>query len=387
MFRTRIRTAAASVAVAAVGALLAGCSVFTPATETTSGVAFVVGARENSPAVDPARLLEYVPSEVDAFRPGSIVSVTGVDGSEDGVPGHGFKLADLGSKVDNGDLLLGERAQVASGLAELRPDDAEANVLGAIASAARSISGVTGSRTIVIADSMLSTVQPLAFQNGLLGASAEDVVAAIPDGLLPPLDGAKVVVLDQGTTWEPQKPLSQLDRTALRGIWEAVLLAAGASAVEYDDRSTPLAPGRYDVRVTPVEPTAIMGPVVQKCRAVIPESSIRFAGDLATFVSPATAREYIAQLADGLRGCTGTITISGTTASARQDAEFNHRLSLDRASAVRAELAPLLGLAVDDIHVEGLGTDFPGFVDDRPGGIFDPVLGARNRTVIVSYTA
>jgi outer membrane protein OmpA-like peptidoglycan-associated protein len=359
---------------------LAGCAQGKEA--RPMGIAFVVGDRGNSAVVDAVALASLVPTNLPL---GSIVTVTGVSGSPDGVPGKGFTFTDMGNPTDNQNELLTYRALLAKSFTRVKATTAQADVLGAVAAAERSIAGVGKVKRIIVADSLISTSGVLSFQNNLLSAPAEDVVASVPARDLPTLTGTAITLVGQGDTVLPQQPLSIVDRTSLRQIWAGLLHRSGAKSVTYVD--TP-STGKKTAGVLPVTvaPVSEVGPVSfpAPCTAVIPQTRIQFKVGTAEFTFPEAASTEIAAVATALKGCKGQVTVAGTTSS-EGSAALNQRLSLSRATTVRSRLAPLMGRPIDTIVVQGLGASFPGFLPDvNADGTLNVAVAEKNRTCIIT---
>jgi outer membrane protein OmpA-like peptidoglycan-associated protein len=370
----------AVVAALIVVAGLTGCGAVKVA--PAEGIAFVVGVRANTPAPDAAALAGLIPTDLPV---GSVVTVSGVSGSPDGVPGKGFTFTDMGNPTDNQNEVLTDKALLVKSLTGVRASTAEADLIGAMAAAARSIQGVTGAKRLIVADSTLSTSGVLEFQRNLLSTPSDDVVEAVPASNLPSLQGMAVTIVGQGNTVPPQQPLGVDDRAILRQIWAGLLRRAGVTSLTYVDgsptgRGTAGVPTVTPVQVLPVDPVTFPS----KCTAVIPQTRIQFQVGTAVFLDSATASPAITTVAAALKGCQGTVTVSGTTSSEGSPAS-NRALSLSRATTVRALLAPLMGRPVSAIRVQGLASTFPGFVPDlNPDGTLNVPAAEQDRKVIIS---
>lgn len=362
---------------------LTACSSPTPA--PASGLAFVVGNRANSAKPDAHALASRIPSTMPT---GSVITVTGVDGSPNGVSEPSFSLTDMGNSYDNKDELLGGVARIARELTEARAVSSEADVLGAITSAARGIAGVHGNRRIIISDSMISTASALQFQNNLLSASAAAIANAVPAQLLPNLRGYSVTIVNEGDTAPGQPALSQADRSKLKSIWSRILHRAHVRSISYADTTPPMSNAAKLPAVTAVPLTTVSAiSFPTPCTAVVPQSKIEFLGDQASFVSEANATSAIDQVAAALSKCKGKVTVAGTTTDGGGTEAFNQSLSLARATVVTGILAKAMNVSAGSITVQGLGTHFPGFVSDRaPDGSLNKAVAAQNRTVIISVS-
>ena len=127
--------------------------------------------------------------------------------------------------------------------------------------------------------------------------------------------------------------------------------------------------------ITPGKPTALPD-----------DGSVGFQPDTAEFRDRNAARGVLAPFADFLKqgparhlALTGTSARAGTTAS-------QVALSTQRAEAVKALLVEL-GASPDQISTKGVGSQFPGYVNDvGPGGKQLPGPASTNRKVIVEPT-
>ncbi len=371
----------AVVASAALVAGLAGCE---EEVEPTGGVAFVVGARSNMPAPQlDGRALQVLDTAVaDQSR----VSITVADGEPSLVePGAIDLLVDGGTSQARDVGRTENRQRVLDGLASARADDEETDLLKALDLGARSIESAPGERTVVIVDSGLSTVSPLDFrQPGLLDADPETLAGDLAEaGYLPDLEGVTVVLQGIGDTFAPQAPLDLPQRTNLIAIWEAIIRAASAAEVVVE--RTPLTDSPADglPRVTPIPvPAPGTGDVPEPCTVTLLNESVRFEPDSADFVDADEAGRVLAPLAQQLAQPGVSATVTGTTADVG-DIDGQIELSLRRAQAVRALLVEL-GARPDSMTAIGLGSDFPGYVEDHDAdGRLLEDKAEQNRKVVV----
>ena len=371
-----------AVAATVAGLALAGCAA-APGTSSIGAATVVVGsARTGSPAPGWNDELELrFRTDLDRRAAWTFVSVDGrptVVGSLD--------LVVLGDNdLVLGDAVDGRRAQAEGLVAAARADDPEADVLAALTLAGRVLADRSGDRTILLHDSLLQTAGALRFQDrdgALLSADPGAVVDLLAtSGNLPSLDGVEVVVLGAGDTVAPQENLPPPVRTALIGLWRAILERAGAT-VRVDERPVP---ARTADGLPPVTPVAVGLPPVDvpvDTPIVLHDSSVGFLPDQALLRDPALAASVLEPVAERLRAGGVRVRLSGTTSSAGTP-EGRLALSRDRAAAVAA-LLRAAGVPTELLEVRGVGTDFPGFVPDRDGaGRLDPVLAAANRQVII----
>ena len=272
-------------------------------------------------------------------------------------------------------------------ITQVRAQSPEADVLGALALAGRSVQGGRPG-TVVLVDSGLSTVAPLDFrQQGLLDAPVQDTVGFLrANQALPALNGATVVLAGLGDTAAPQAPLSTAQRTELVGLWKGIAQAAGAACVAVVDEPRS---GDAPSDVPPVSTVALPPPPTitpGKATALPDDGSVGFQPDTAEFRDRAAARGVLTPFADFLKqGPTRRLALTGTSARAGT-LPSQVALSTQRAEAVKALLVEL-GASPDQISTKGVGSQFPGYVNDvGPGGKQLPGPASTNRKVIVVPT-
>ncbi|WP_041775691.1 OmpA family protein [Blastococcus saxobsidens] len=368
---------------AAAGALVvstavAGCADVPPG-EPTGALAVVVGARSNMPPVD----LDGVAGQVlgNAVDTQARVSFVVADGAP-------FVLATTQLETVGEDSAAWQASE-AENLQQLRNSIAsaaarspEADLLAALGMAAGEIASAPGKRVVLVADSGLSTAGPLDFRRpGLLDADPGDVVASLQAaGSLPDLRGVHLVFQGLGDTAAPQPALSGVTRDQLVELWTAIGLAAGALDVNVE--RSPLegepAPGFPPVSV--VSPGG--GLTCTANTVVLGGGDVSFQADTAAFQDAAAAAAKLQPIADRMQAAGVTATLTGTTADVG-DEEGQRQLSEQRAQAV-ADLLGGLGVPAERMTVVGLGSDFPGYVQDRDGsGTLDPAAAAQNRKVTI----
>lgn len=374
--------AAGSVALLTVVGLTA-CQEPEPA--EAAGYAIVYGHRANTAPVPVTTVFDELPYELPV---GSLVTATTVTGSAGGMQLDGFTVEEYEYSGDQEtaqiDALAGLRTQLESAPDAGVETNAEADTLSAIGTAARSLGQVGGPKTVVVADSGLSTSGALQFQTRLLNAAVEDVTASVTDEDLPDLTGMDVVFIGLGDTTAPQDALNEAQRGKLQAIYTELLNRAGAASVEFvpanasETRTGPLP------SVTPVDVALPVLPAQASCQSVLPDAVVNFRPESAEFVDATAAELVIREAAAGLVGCTGTITVTGTTSSHGTE-ESQLSVSKARAETVRGILASALGVAPSSIKAEGVGTNFEGFVNDRDAeGNLVPELAAQNRATHVT---
>jgi outer membrane protein OmpA-like peptidoglycan-associated protein len=263
----------------------------------------------------------------------------------------------------------------------------EADVLGAMGLAGRSVQGGRPG-TVVLVDSGLSTVAPLDFrQAGLLDAPVPDTVGFLRDHrALPDLAGATVVLAGLGDTAAPQAALDTAQRGELVSLWKGIAAASGAACVAVVDEPRS---GEAPSDVPPVTTVAVPPPPTitpGKATSLPDNGSIGFQPDTAEFRDRNAARGVLAPFAQFLaQGPTRRLALTGTTARAGS-AVSQVQLSTQRAEAVKALLVEL-GAPPDRISTAGVGSQFPGYVVDvGPDGTQLPGPASQNRQVIVEPT-
>jgi hypothetical protein len=369
---------------------VSGCSLLSSAgaasTVEPTGIAVVVGNRANSAIPDLTAITAVIPSSLGV---GSVLTVTGISGLVSGETGGSQTVIDLGNSSDNAAQALTARANIIKEVGQVTASVPEADDLGAIASAARSIAQVKGVRIVIIADSMLSTAGVLQFQNGLFAHAATDIAVKIPANQLPDLHGSEVIIIGQGKTKLPQPALGTGDLLSLRSAWEKILKHSGAASIHYVDSVTVTGVAPVTPQVTVVAPSEVI-PVSfpSPCSAIAPTGALNFGVNTAVFVNPEKAKYEIHNIADKfkLEKCTGKIRVDGT-ASSEGNADRNIALSMQRAEAVAKILSTDLGIPTSSMDIRGLGSDFPEFVKDTDeSGALIAGAAELNRTVRISFS-
>jgi OOP family OmpA-OmpF porin len=252
--------------------------------------------------------------------------------------------------------------------------------LGLAADAVRA-HGSTG--TVVLADSGLQTKGALDYTTpGMLLADPSQLAELLAeDGQLPDLTGVTVALSGIGYTAQPQQPLDNANRERLRQQWVQLVTAAGAACVFLDEMpNTQPAPDG----VPPVTPVVPPPPPEYDFDEPIPlpEDVLPFRDNSPELVDPQAARETLEPLAVALQGTTGTIRLTGTTASGGTEAG-RLELSRERAETVKRLLGSL-GVDASRITTEGVGTHFPGYQEDLDeNGNQIEEIAKQNRLVIL----
>ncbi|PVZ08010.1 OmpA family protein [Actinomycetospora cinnamomea] len=399
--RPAARRAAGLLSVVLTGVLVAGCSSGDDAAGGFSGggvsalscpvpvgpMAFAVSGRSNSPepglpgAVQDATVSVLSRAVDEGYEPR--ITLINVDGRPTSAGNDTFRT-DAGNAIaaeDDRNAFLDGFGQAVT---ELRAETPEVDVLSALDLAGRSAGG-NRPGTVVLVDSGLSTVAPLDFrQRGLLDAPPEQTVEALrAENALPGLQGTTVILAGLGDVAEPQPALSPAQRQSLVALWTAVATAGGASCVAVVDEprggDAPSDAPPVSVVDVPPPPTITPG----QATALPDDNSVGFRPDTAEFRDRNAARAVLAPFAQFLtESPTRRIALTGTSARAGTT-EGQVDLSTRRAEAVKALLVEL-GAPADRITTRGVGSRFPGYVNDvGPDGRQLPGPASANRTVIV----
>lgn len=350
-------------------------------------MAIAVGARANAPSGDlPAGVRGAATAVVaGASDQGGEprFSVVDVDGRPAVTAAQAYRTdaANAIAAEDDQNAFLSALGQE---IAKVRAQTPEVNDLAALDVAGRAVAG-TRPGTVVLVDSGLSTTAPLDFrQAGQLDAPVADTVAFLrASNALPNLKGATVVLAGLGDTAPPQAALSPAQRANLVALYTGIAQAAGAACVtvvqEPRSGEAPSDVPAVSTVVVPPPPTITPG----KASVLPDDGSVGFKPDTAEFRDRTAAGGVLRPFADYVKNpptrrlaLTGTSARAGTTASQVE-------LSTRRAEAVKALLVEL-GAPADRITTKGVGSAFPGYVNDvGPGGRQLPGPATANRKVIV----
>jgi outer membrane protein OmpA-like peptidoglycan-associated protein len=357
---------------------LAGCS-GSPSSEPTGGLAIVVGAHSNMPAASLDGAAHDALEAAVTNR--SYLSVVVADGAPfESVTGR-LVVSDANEVARTADEAA-NRQKVQAAVSGAAARAAQTDLLAALDLGARSLSAAGGAHTIVVLDSGLSTVAPLDFtQAGLLDADPTELADSLQAaGELPDLAGADVVFQGLGDTAAPQPAVGRAQRANLVAIWTAVATAAGAGSVTVEESplSTEPAGGLPPVTPVPVSP----GLRCSASTVTLTGGDVAFRADSASFVDPAAAADTLAPIAKQMVDGKLTAGVSGMTAAVG-DLAGQQTLSRQRAQAV-ADLLVRLGVPADGMTVAGLGSEFPGYVEDHDAaGTLVPDRAAANRKVVI----
>ena len=383
--RPRVRVAAIVLALFFLTATLSACGAAPP----SHNVSVVLGAHSNVALAPFGGATETAVRQVaDAGGRLSLVISDGdptVDFSAD-LPGVTGTSASRQPKVDDA------LRPFVKAYHDAHASSAESDLLAAINTAARSLSGMQGEKEIVVLDPGLSTSGVMQFQRGLLNATPDDVVAQLKARKsLPTLKGIRLTLLGLGSVSSPQSVLPMPSQRSLETIWVAVLQASGGQVTLTGSPGTPRAlSGLPPVTVVPIAAEVALTVPADKPNpgstsknrtiGVVKDSTVGFIPDSALFRNRGDALKALRQVAATAINQHWGLHLEGTTASAGSE-KYHLRLSRQRAEAV-ASLLRELGVPADQITLEGVGTHFKEFVPDRnPDGSLDPTRAAQNRTV------
>jgi outer membrane protein OmpA-like peptidoglycan-associated protein len=203
-------------------------------------------------------------------------------------------------------------------------------------------------------------------------------------GQLPDLRGMTVLFLGLGETVAPQAKLSPAQREHLSGIWKAIAAKANATCV---DSVVQLRETIPTGSLPPVPTVALPTSVNQLGTSAFEVQfgdALTFAPDSATFRDRDQAVKALQPIADQAAAQpTKQIRVVGTSsASGAMAAQLE--LSKRRAQAV-ADVLVSLGVTPARIDVEGVGSNFSGYVSDIGSqGELIPGAAAKNRKVLIT---
>jgi OmpA-OmpF porin, OOP family len=366
-----------------------------PAVCPTSGpVVFAVSGRQDSPA--PVLTGSMRAAVISAINSGSAIGLVNVDGTPQLIAASAFSDPTAGNQHALTADKTNYAQQVEYGVVGARATTPDANVLKALDVAGQAIRAACPyGGTIYLEDSGLSETGPMDFrQPGLLEALPSDVVAFLKaNHELPDLKGISVVLAGIGDTAPPQHPLSIAQRNNLIAIWEAIAKAGGATSVRVDPAplSGPAPAHVPPVLLVPVPAEPVWTPPPANTSSsnpelgVFPDSGpVGFEPDSTAFRQPALARAAIRPLARYLTANPSVrILLTGTTAHWGSLTGCK-ALAWERAATVKAVLVQM-GARPSQIKTQGLGWDFPGYINDQgPSGTLLPGPAEHNRSVLVS---
>jgi OmpA-OmpF porin, OOP family len=354
-------------------------------------VALAIGARSNSPA--PSLTASATSLLTSAIKANKQVSVVRLDGAPQAVFNQAFTPtgANSQSRESNYNTYVNNLNEILAGTknpqTDIRAQVPQANVLEALAVAADELQSVGGGNLIML-DSGLQTTAPLNFTAGLLADDPQTIASYLKNAHeLPDLNGLRVEFSGLGWTAPPQATLSIADREKVAQIWQDIAYQAGASCVEIN-LAAPTSPSALP-GLPPVSVVSLPKPaeVPRSCSVtdLNDANNVGFDFDSTNFRDPSGARATIQKLANVMLSTGESVTLTGATSSEGSD-EYNQRLSLERADAVRTVLIQL-GVSAGRITTFGDGSHLPGRLNDRgPNGqlLIGPAI--QNRKVVAKLT-
>lgn len=348
-------------------------------------VALVLGQRANSPAV-PETGTELLVAAIDhAIESETWLSLVEVDGDPDQVQSQTVELT-----AKNGPAREDERRALVSAIGQavldIRADDSEADVLAALALAAREVHAHGDQGTIIVRDSGLQT-------SGVLNHTEEGMLLAAPGEVadylsqqqaLPDLSGITVILSGIGDTTSPQSDLTPAIRSRLIDQWATLAESAGAACTDVDTTPATLDPPPGLPSVTPVALPAPPEPVLDPQQPLrLGEESVGFKPDSDEMIDPDEATANLGALAEELAASGQRVLLTGTTATGGTP-EYRKDLSERRAAAVKQALVEL-GVSQNQVDTEGVGIEHPQHVPDlAPDGTLLPGPATQNRAVFVT---
>lgn len=344
----------------------------------------VVGARANSPR--PALPPKIQGLVREAAKKSAKIQVVQVDGAPKVAVEATFRNTAASTEAQQSEL---EKftTNFSTLLGQLKPKQPEADVFEALRTA---VLATPAGGTVVMVDSGIPTKGQLSFLDGDLFAAAEtpDEITGYltTNHLLPDMTGRSVVLVDVGQTAAPQANLNEDLRGRVVSLWEHVATTAGAACTQ----ALPAAATRESVDTGGIAVSTVAlpaEPVFKPCSATVLSDGgpVGFKGDLAEFRNEGAARVALQPLADEAKRGNKSVTLVGTTASARTKT-FRDQLSKDRAEAVKAIL---VGQGVDPARIRtvGAGNESKYHVPDiGSNGALLPGPAAGNRRVVVELS-
>lgn len=353
-----------------------------PDCQTPSALSVVIAPHANASPALPAEVACLARKAIENGHPISIVR-------DDGAPAavlapHVYQIGKATAQDD----INGAKISFARTAASVEATADGANDLAALDLAGRLTEGAADAVIAVVVPG-LSDQAPLDFTvPSLASADPKEVTSKLQDfKSVPALKDRSVKWYGFGDAHGTQQPLPAPQRQNYQDIWNSVLAAAGAHTefLPGTTGTTPKANGHTVRPVPPVKQVAVDFPA-SGTRTFDNASSLGFLPDRTDFRDPTAAAAAAKQIADWLTAHpSGSITVTGTTANwGTPDSQA--QLSLARAQTV-CRAAQDAGADLSRLHPQGLGHNFPGYVQDNlPDGTLDPDKAEANRTVILTFT-
>lgn len=264
-----------------------------------------------------------------------------------------------------------------------------ADFIQAFTVAARSFdsTATSSNKVIVVVGNGLQTTGQVNFSDtGIPQMSAISglITQLEQQGALPDLQGATVDWIGMGVTdGTNQEKFNEQSLDALTAFWTAFILASNGHIGSIQGEITAGTPDPKSIKTNAI--AALPDACVEA--TLTSEQGFNFLPNLPEFIDIAQARigaESIAQELKSKKGCTGTITVTGYTASGVDQSLYeygsNYALSLQRAEAFKQ----LLVEAGVSVPIEAVGGDKGPFNDWDSSGKFSEELGKQNRMVVIS---
>lgn len=274
-------------------------------------------------------------------------------------------------------------------LEETRAKYNEVSTLESLQLAARIFSDLktVTKKTIIIADTGLSTSGILNFRNNLLDADPDMIAKTLSDKLvIPNLSDVKVIWVGLGDTEMPQQKLSAERVVKLKKIWTAIIENAGGEVVfsEHPNKNTLTKelPSVSPVQISPEEPIQFEPTSIKKesflSPVIMDESRVAFVPDQAVFLDEEKALGSLRAVVDCIKDTDVSLLLIGSTAGDADSSE-SRLLSLNRSYAVKKALTDL-GISEHRLIAVGLGSFDPWHIS---GLELDSPLSAQNRKVVL----
>lgn len=239
---------------------------------------------------------------------------------------------------------------------------------------------------VVVGNGIQTTGQVNFVETGIPQMSAiSGMISQLNDqGALPDLQGATVDWIGMGVTDGTNQPkLNQQSLDALTAFWTAFITASNGHVGTIQGELTSGTPDKKSIKVSTIE--ALPDACVEATLSA--DQGFNFQPNTPVFLDEAKARAGAVAIAEELatkKGCTGTITVTGYTASGANQADYiygsNYQLSLQRAEAFKR----LLIEAGITVPIEAVGGDKGPYNDWDASGIFNEELAKQNRLVVVT---
>lgn len=278
--------------------------------------------------------------------------------------------------------------QIMSECSNAKAKTPEIDTLSAITQAAKSIQSPSGSRTLLIFDSGLSTTGLLNFaEQNLIDADPDKIVEQLDEKhYIPDLEGINVVWTGIGQTCGDQTPLTENYKYKLEQLYNAILTAGGATVTfNHEPIQGDEPEGVPECSIVPVveDLLDINGALPDVVK--LDETKISFIPDKAEFVSESDAYEALKPIADILVSNTDMqVMIVGSTATDGTP-EGCKTLSQLRADKVKDTLIEKLHVNPNQLSTFGAGqspTPFRVTDLDNNGNLIESEA-AKNRAVYI----